>query len=76
MHLRTNFSLSLDRQWGTMQKDGNFTGILGQVQRGISDVGVNSWSITDDRRQAVDFLLPLGLYRYVQALHVDNRGLV
>ncbi|XP_049782673.1 glutamate receptor-like [Schistocerca cancellata] len=59
---KLNFTTSLTvysgRTWGR-QKNGNWTGLIGVLQRGEADVGLSTALVTLERSQAVDFSLPL-----------------
>ena len=41
--------------WGTKSDNGSWNGIVGMVTRGDVDMGVNDFTITSDRAEAVDF---------------------
>ncbi|XP_049806987.1 glutamate receptor ionotropic, kainate glr-3-like [Schistocerca nitens] len=59
---KLNFTTSLTvysgRTWGR-QMNGNWTGLIGVLQRGEADVGLSTALVTLERSQAVDFSLPL-----------------
>ncbi|XP_015931204.1 glutamate receptor ionotropic, delta-2-like [Parasteatoda tepidariorum] len=69
LRFKYNVNVPPDREWGRQTKDGNWTGMIGQVFRGESDFTL--WtSITEDRTKAVDFSEPYGTYEltYVTTL--------
>ncbi|XP_035206049.1 probable glutamate receptor [Stegodyphus dumicola] len=44
-----------DREWGRMKEDGNWSGIIGMVQRREADIALGVFAVTDQRFEAVDF---------------------
>ncbi|XP_023228385.1 probable glutamate receptor [Centruroides sculpturatus] len=54
-----NFSYSLvtpaDRQWGAPVGDGNWTGMIGMLQRDEADIAMGPFAITYFRAQVVDY---------------------
>ncbi|GFU52323.1 probable glutamate receptor [Nephila pilipes] len=47
-----------DRQWGSTDHSGNWTGIMGMLLRNEVDIGLSHISITEERTKAVDFSFP------------------
>ncbi|GFU99200.1 glutamate receptor ionotropic, delta-2 [Trichonephila clavipes] len=44
-----------DKDWGQLQEDGNWSGLIGMVQRGEADIGLCSVLISEERQKAVSF---------------------
>ncbi|PAA58520.1 hypothetical protein BOX15_Mlig031664g1, partial [Macrostomum lignano] len=60
MKFRYSVKNSFDGQWGAPVAGSRFlTGCVGEVQRGIADIGVNIFTQTSARIQAVQFSVPL-----------------
>ena len=57
LSIRMNFTYTIrsTNEWGSFL-DGKWTGMVGMVQNGISDIAVADLTITKDRSTAVDFL--------------------
>ncbi|KAJ9597577.1 hypothetical protein L9F63_026693, partial [Diploptera punctata] len=55
----TDFSLAPDGTFGSLKFDGTWSGMVGMVKDGITDVGTAGFSMTTQRYQVVDFLPPL-----------------
>lgn len=57
-----NFKLvkieSADQQLGLLKDDGNWTGVIGMLQREEADIGLGKLFITPERSSAVDFSYP------------------
>ncbi|GFQ70095.1 glutamate receptor ionotropic, delta-2 [Trichonephila clavata] len=47
-----------DRQWGTTDWTGNWTGVIGMILRNEVDMGLSHISITEERANVVDFSFP------------------
>ena len=56
VHLK--FILPLEGEYGTKLPDGNWTGMIGRVQRAEADLAVDLISITEERFQACNFSYP------------------
>jgi ionotropic kainate glutamate receptor 2 len=54
---KLNFTYSIKKayQWGSFS-NGTWNGMVGMIERGISDIAVTDLSMTKDRSSAVDFL--------------------
>lgn len=63
--LRFNYSLKIpdDGQWGTAKKDGtgDWSGMIGLVQRNETDIAVSKIGIANERMAVVDFSYPYGI---------------
>lgn len=44
-----------DKEWGRLIPNGNWSGIIGMLQRGEADFGFNTLKISEQREQVVDF---------------------
>ncbi|XP_042889540.1 glutamate receptor-like [Penaeus japonicus] len=57
-----NFTYTLklpdDDQWGSLKKDGTWTGMVGEVYRGEQEMALGPTSITEEREKAIDFTVP------------------
>ncbi|XP_047485456.1 glutamate receptor ionotropic, kainate glr-3-like isoform X2 [Penaeus chinensis] len=57
-----NFTYTLklpdDDQWGSLKKDGSWTGMVGEVYRGEQEMALGPTSITEEREKAIDFTVP------------------
>ncbi|GBM25677.1 hypothetical protein AVEN_207451-1 [Araneus ventricosus] len=51
---RYKLVIPTDREWGSM-KDGNWTGMIGEVVRNRADLAWGFLSVSEDRQKAVDF---------------------
>ncbi len=54
--------LSPDGKFGGLEQDGSFNGIIGVLERGEADIGINVLSLTTDRANAADHSQPLGYF--------------
>lgn len=59
-----------DGVWGTVGRDGNFTGLVGYAQRGEVDIGIDTLEINLARSMAADFSVPVVSYTY--RIHVKT----
>ncbi|XP_040579694.2 uncharacterized protein [Lepeophtheirus salmonis] len=57
LNYKTNFTESVDCQWGSTDENGSWTGIIGMIERREADIGIGTITRTYDRAQAVDFSL-------------------
>ncbi len=59
--LNFSFSLSVpaDRQYGTMQSDGTWNGMIGMLADGEADLSASDFTLSRERAAVVDFLTPL-----------------
>ncbi|GIY15427.1 glutamate receptor ionotropic, delta-1 [Caerostris darwini] len=48
----------IEKHWGIQTKDNNWTGLVGMITRGEADIGLAMASITELRKQVVDFSIP------------------
>ncbi|KAF8796906.1 Glutamate receptor ionotropic like protein [Argiope bruennichi] len=55
LNKRFEIVFARDREWGSSLSDGNWTGMIGMIQRGEANLAFNSLSITDSRFDVVDF---------------------
>ncbi|XP_047485462.1 glutamate receptor-like isoform X4 [Penaeus chinensis] len=57
---RVGYTLKLpdDDQWGSLKKDGSWTGMVGEVYRGEQEMALGPTSITEEREKAIDFTVP------------------
>ncbi|XP_037797071.1 glutamate receptor ionotropic, delta-1-like [Penaeus monodon] len=57
-----NFTYTLklpdDDQWGSLKKDGSWTGMVGEVYRREQEMALGPTSITEEREKAIDFTVP------------------
>ncbi|XP_055938019.1 glutamate receptor-like [Argiope bruennichi] len=57
-----NFSYEIvkpaDKNWGSLDGHGNWTGVMGMLLRGEADMGLSHFSITEERVRVVDFSFP------------------
>ncbi|XP_050736673.1 probable glutamate receptor [Eriocheir sinensis] len=53
------FVPSPDNSYGTKNKDGSWTGMVGQVKREEVDIGLGPFTLTTDRARVVDFTWPV-----------------
>ncbi|GBM27177.1 hypothetical protein AVEN_9847-1 [Araneus ventricosus] len=44
-----------DQEWGRLSSDGNWTGMIGMLQKGEADLAIHFLSITEQRAHVVDF---------------------
>lgn len=58
-----------DRQYGDVLPDGNWSGVIGMVEREEADIGIAKLSFTEDRATAVDFSYP---YQYVPITFITD----
>ncbi len=56
------FSLVKDGQYGVVDKDGNFNGIIGELQRGETDGSFVFLTLLESRTMVADPTIPLGYY--------------
>ncbi|GIY02578.1 probable glutamate receptor [Caerostris darwini] len=60
-----NFSYDImmanDKQWGSTDQHGNWTGVIGMLIRNEADIGLSHMAITEKRTHAVDFSFPYGV---------------
>ncbi|KAK3091196.1 hypothetical protein FSP39_017882, partial [Pinctada imbricata] len=61
-----------DKQYGIKQSDGSWTGIIGNVAKGMSDLGVGPISVTAERETVIDFSAPYYDYAGLQILMKDS----
>ncbi|GFT29787.1 lig_chan-Glu_bd domain-containing protein, partial [Nephila pilipes] len=75
---KLNFEIELyfspNGQFGTRHSNGTWDGVIGLVQSGEADIGVQSLSISEDRMQAVDFSIPYFVHQ--KAFTVKEPGLM
>lgn len=55
------------RSYGRRLKDGNWTGLIGSLQRGETDVSFSSFLISTERMEAMDFCYPHYISRFTFA---------
>jgi hypothetical protein len=51
---------SIDGQFGSIQEDGTFSGVIGMLARGEIEFGVTNFNLLASRAKVADFLLPFG----------------
>ncbi|GIY79739.1 lig_chan-Glu_bd domain-containing protein [Caerostris extrusa] len=60
-----NFSYDImmanDKQWGSTDQHGNWTGVIGMLIRNEADIGLSHMAITEKRTHVVDFSFPYGV---------------
>ncbi|GBM27183.1 Glutamate receptor ionotropic, delta-1 [Araneus ventricosus] len=44
-----------DREWGRLSSDGNWTGMIGMIQKGEADFAMHFFTISEERTHVVDF---------------------
>ncbi|XP_063843812.1 probable glutamate receptor isoform X2 [Scylla paramamosain] len=54
-----------DGQWGGLRKDGTWTGMIGDIVSGRTDIALASLDITQERSKAVDFLMAVVRTEYL-----------
>ncbi|PSN40731.1 Ionotropic receptor 132 [Blattella germanica] len=59
LNFKTNFVMPGDGTFGSMMKNGSWTGMVGMVQNGFAEIGTAAFSMTTQRIQVVDYLSPL-----------------
>nr|XP_042896777.1 glutamate receptor ionotropic, delta-2-like [Parasteatoda tepidariorum] len=55
LHAVPDVVIPLDLEWGSLKKDGNWTGMIGMVHRGEADIAMSLISQSSERMKAVDF---------------------
>ncbi|GFS89653.1 uncharacterized protein NPIL_315791 [Nephila pilipes] len=58
LNFKIEFFLSPNGQFGSRHSNGTWNGIIGLVQSGKVDMGVQSLSISEERFEAIDFSIP------------------
>ncbi|XP_076352647.1 glutamate receptor ionotropic, kainate 2-like [Tachypleus tridentatus] len=58
MNFRYVIRTPLDGEWGRKLPNGTWTGLVGMVQRKEADIAIAKISITEERKEAVDFTIP------------------
>ncbi|KAG8185154.1 hypothetical protein JTE90_005133 [Oedothorax gibbosus] len=61
-----------DGQWGGKTKDGNYSGMMGMLQRGEVSMAMCDLAITLDREAVVDFTIPHDIHRLVFATRLPR----
>lgn len=56
-------SQSRDGTYGTLKDDGSWSGMLGMISAGFSDIGICDVYASEDRASVVDFLMPVEVSR-------------
>ncbi|MPC07730.1 Glutamate receptor [Portunus trituberculatus] len=64
LHSSTCFATK-DGQWGGLREDGTWTGMIGDIVSGRADIALASLDITQERSQAVDFLMAVVRTEYL-----------
>ncbi|XP_054715427.1 glutamate receptor ionotropic, kainate 5-like [Uloborus diversus] len=54
-----------DNEWGRINKNGSWTGLIGMLQRNEADFAISSVSVTEERSFAVDFSVPYVIEKYL-----------
>ncbi|GFT61403.1 lig_chan-Glu_bd domain-containing protein [Nephila pilipes] len=67
LHFEYELVFPEDKQWGTKKPDGNWTGMIGLIQRKEADIGMCSIVTTLERQKAVDFSYPYDVNQIVFA---------
>ncbi|CAM1303941.1 Uncharacterised protein g3641 [Pycnogonum litorale] len=52
---RTTFIITKDNTWGAKQPDGNWSGLIGDLQKRKADIALSTFTMTLDRSEVVDF---------------------
>ena len=55
MNFTTTFTYSVDGYWGTKDSNGQWNGMIGEISRNETDMGITAFFVTFDRSQVVDF---------------------
>ncbi|KAG8198891.1 hypothetical protein JTE90_015105 [Oedothorax gibbosus] len=63
-----------DGEWGRLEADGTWNGMIGMVHRGEADLAIGHLTITQSRRNVVDFL-PYAIEENTFATNLNNRFL-
>ncbi|GBO28758.1 Glutamate receptor ionotropic, delta-1 [Araneus ventricosus] len=55
--LNSQFELVMakDKAWGQLLPDGNWTGMIGEIQKGLADIAIHFMSVTEKRLSIVDY---------------------
>ncbi|KAK7869354.1 hypothetical protein R5R35_012899 [Gryllus longicercus] len=63
LEMRLNFTTELyeanENEWGSIQEDGTWSGMIGMILNNKVDAGVNSFLVTPARASVIDFITPL-----------------
>ncbi|XP_067671608.1 probable glutamate receptor [Haliotis asinina] len=55
MNFRFRFEQPPDRSWGVLQADGNWTGVVGMLQRGEADLSISPYSPNEARLKVLSY---------------------
>ena len=65
---RLNFTYNVisprDKYFGAPKSNGQFSGVIGQIQRGEAQLGATIMIVDRDRQKAVNFTIPISLEPY------------
>ena len=70
-HLATKFRFTYelvtpsDEEYGRLLTDGNWSGLVGMLTRGDADLIIDDISITESRKQVIDFSMPFFVDRWI-----------
>ena len=53
-----------DKYFGALKSNGQFSGVVGQVQRGEAQLSASILIVDSDRQKAVNFSIPISLESY------------
>ncbi|PSN34586.1 Ionotropic receptor 116 [Blattella germanica] len=72
LNFRTKYSRSSTKAYGSLQENGNWSGLIGMITRNEVHVAVQSLTVTEERSNVVDFTLPL--LRSTQCILIQRPG--
>ncbi len=62
---RTSYVKSIDGNWGSLQPNGSFDGMIGMIERKEVDCAVSGFGLMKERSRVADYLNPTGYLRFV-----------
>ncbi|KAJ4450810.1 hypothetical protein ANN_02240 [Periplaneta americana] len=74
INFTTTFSTPEDDAWGSLESNGSWNGMIGMLQRSQAQVAVTMFSMTLQRKDVVDFTVPITLMRY--AMYIQEKTLM